>query len=39
MWHDMDSIRLGKQVLQLYMATVTIIVNGHGLGIDTHHGN
>ena len=33
MWRDMDPIRLVKQVLQLYMATVVIIVNGHGLGI------
>ena len=37
MWRDMDLIRLVKQVLQLLycMATVVIIVNGHGLGIGT----
>ena len=33
----MDTIRLVKQVLQLYMATVVVIVNGHGLGIGTRH--
>ena len=34
MWHDIDSIRLVKQVLySCYMATVVIIVNGRGLGI------
>ena len=32
-WRDMDPIRLVKQVLQLYMATVVIIVNERGLGI------
>ena len=36
MWRDMDLIRLVKQVLQLYMATVVVIVNGHGLEIGTH---
>ena len=35
MWHDMDPIRLIKQVLHLYMATVVVIVNGRGLGIGT----
>ena len=35
MWHDMDSIRLIKQVLQL--ATVVVIVNGRGLGIGTRN--
>ena len=35
MWRDMDPMRLVKQVLQLYMATVVIIVNGRGLGIGT----
>ena len=33
MWHDMDSIRLVKQIL---LATVVVIVNGRGLGIVTH---
>ena len=35
MWHDMDPLRLVKQVLQLYMATVVVIVNGRVLGIGT----
>ena len=35
MWHDMDLIRLVKQVLQLYMATVVVIINGRGLRIGT----
>ena len=35
MWHDMDPMQLVKQVLQLYKATVVIIVNGSGLGIGT----
>ena len=35
MWRDIDPIRLVKQFLQLYMATVVIIVNGRGLGIGT----
>ena len=35
MWHDMDPIRLVKQVLQMYMATVVVIGNGCGLGIGT----
>ena len=34
-WRDIDSIRLVKQVLQLYTATVVVIVNGRGLGIGT----
>ena len=34
-WHDIDPIRLVKQALQLYMATVVVIVNGRGLGIGT----
>ena len=34
MWRDMDPMRLVKQVLKLYMATVVAIVNGHVLGID-----
>ena len=35
MWHDMDSILLVKQVLQLLycMATVVIIINRRDLGI------
>ena len=35
MWRDMDPMQLVKQVLQLYMATVVVIVNGRGLGIGT----
>ena len=35
MWRDMDPMRLVKQVLQLYMATVVVIVNGRVLGIGT----
>ena len=35
MWRDMDPMRLVKQVLQLYMATVVAIVNGCVLGIGT----
>ena len=34
-WHDVDPIRLVKQVIQLYMATVVVIVNGRDLGIGT----
>ena len=37
MWHDMDPMRLVKQVLQLYKPTVVVIVNGRGLGIGMHH--
>ena len=36
MWRDKDLIRLVKQDLWLYscyMATVVVIINGHGLGI------
>ena len=36
MWHDMDLICLVKQVLQFYMATVVVIINGPGLGIGMH---
>ena len=36
MWRDMDPMRLVKQVLQLYMATVVVIINGRGLRIGTH---
>ena len=35
MWHDMYPIRLIKQVYSCYMATVVVMVNGHGLGIGT----
>ena len=34
-WNDMDLIRLVKQFYSCYMATVVVIVNGHGLGIGT----
>ena len=37
MWRDMDPMRLVKQVLQLYMATVVVIINGRVLGIGTRH--
>ena len=37
MWSDMDLIRLVKQVYSGYMATVVIIINGHGLGIGMFH--
>ena len=36
MWCDMDHIRLVKQVLQWYMATVVIIISDRGIGIGTH---
>ena len=36
MWHDMDLIRLVKQVLQLLYGNCS---NGRGLGIDTRCGN
>ena len=40
MWHDMDTIRLVKHSFySCYMATVVVIVNGRGFGIDTCHGN
>ena len=32
---DMDPMRLVKQVLQLYMVTVVVIINGRVLGIGT----
>ena len=35
MCHDIDPIQLVKQVLQLYRATVVVIVNGSGLEIGT----
>ena len=36
MWHDIDSIRLVKKVLQLlYGNYIVVMVNGHGLSIDT----
>ena len=34
-WSDMDPMRLVKQVLQPYMATVVVIVDGRILGIGT----
>ena len=34
-WHDMDPIQLVKQVLQLYMTTVIVIINERGLEIGT----
>ena len=37
MWCDMDPMQLIKQVLQPYMVTVVVIVNGRGLGIGTRH--
>ena len=40
MWHDMDTIQLVKHSFySCYMATVVVIVNGRGFGIDTCHGN
>ena len=39
MWHDMDLIRLVNKFYSCYMPTVVIIVNGHGLGINTRCGN
>ena len=39
MWRDMDIIQLDKQFYSCYMAIVAVIVNGCGLGIDTHCGN
>ena len=39
MWRDMDLIRLVKQFHSCYKVTVAIIINGCGLGIDTHRGN
>ena len=37
MWCDMDLIRLVKlnKFYSCYMATVVVVVNGHGLGIGT----
>ena len=35
LWRDMELIQLVKQVLQLCMATVVVIINGRGLGIGT----
>ena len=35
MWHDMDPMRLVKKFYSYYMAIVVVIVNGHGLSIDT----
>ena len=39
MWYDMDSYDWLNKFYSCFMATVVSIVNGHGLGIDTHHGN
>ena len=36
-WHDMDPIRLVKQVLQLLYGNCSSYFNEHGLGIDTRH--
>ena len=38
MWYDIDPIWLDKQVLQLYVATVGIIVNRCSIGIGMHLG-
>ena len=35
MRRDMDPIRLVKQVLQMYMATIVVIINGRVLGMGT----
>ena len=37
MWCDMDPCDWLNKFYSCYMATVVIIVNGHGLGIGTHH--
>ena len=37
MWHDMDSIWLVKQVLQLLLAVVVDIVSRSDISIDAHH--
>ena len=39
MWRDMNPIRLVEQVSQLLYGDYSRIVNGRGLGIDTHCGN
>ena len=36
LWHDVDPIRLVKKFYSCYMVTVVVIINGHGLGINTH---
>ena len=36
MWTPYDWLNM---FYSYYMTTVAIIINGHGLGIDTHHGN
>ena len=35
MWHGMDPYNWLNKFYSCYMATVVIIINGHGLGIDT----
>ena len=37
MWHDIDPYDWLDKFYSCYMATVVIIVNGYGLGIDTRH--
>ena len=38
-WHDMDPYDWLNKFYSCYMATVTVIINGCGLGIDAHCGN
>ena len=35
MWCDMDPIRFLNKFYNCYMATIVVVVNGHGLGIGT----
>ena len=37
MWCDIDSRHWLNKFYSCYMATVVVIVNGRGLGIDTRH--
>ena len=39
MWHNMDTILLVKQVVQLYMAFVVSIYSRYGLRIEIHYRN
>ena len=39
MWHDITSYNWSNRIYSCYKANVVGIVDGQGLGIDTHRGN
>ena len=36
-WHEMDLYDWLNKFYRCYIAVIVIIINGRGLGIDTHH--